>query len=80
LLSERDKASEDSLATAKKRLSDRLLPLPFVSGVGSPNGVLTIYLAHSLAPNELQNLKSILAAEAPEKTVEFVTTGDFSAR
>jgi hypothetical protein len=79
-LPERDKATDDSLVEAKKRLSDRLLPLDYVSGVGSPNGVLTIYLAHSLAPNELQMLKKILATEAPEKPVEFVTTGYFKAR
>jgi hypothetical protein len=79
-LPDRDNATDRGLLEVKKRLSDRLLPLDFVSGVGSRGAGLTIYLARALGPEEQQKVREILDREAPGKPVEFVTTGEFKAR
>jgi hypothetical protein len=79
-LSERDEPTGRSLEEAKQRVTDRLLPLDFISGVGSRQGNLTIYLARTLHPDERQKVGKILDAEAPGKPVEFVTSGEFKAR
>lgn len=74
-----DKDSNDDLAGAKKRVSDHLLPLDFISGVGTSGAGLRVYLARSLAPAEEQKVKKILDSEASGKPVEFVKTGEFKA-
>jgi hypothetical protein len=79
LLPDRDNTADHELIEVKKRLSDRLLPLDFVSGVGSRGATLTIYLARALAPDEQHKVRKILAVEAPATPVEFVTTGEFKA-
>jgi hypothetical protein len=70
-------SNRDDVAEAKKRVSDRLLPLDFISGVGSQGAGLTVYLARALAPEEQQHVGKVLAAEAPGKPVEYVTSGTF---
>jgi hypothetical protein len=74
-----DKDSKDDLAGAKKRVSDRLLPLDYISGVGTQGPGLTVYLTRALEPVEQQKVKKILDAEASGKPVEFITTGEFKA-
>jgi hypothetical protein len=74
-----DKDSKDDLAGAKKRVSDHLLPLDFISGVGTQGSGLTVYLTRALAPAEEQKVKKILDTEASGKPVEFVKTGEFKA-
>ena len=69
--------NRDDAAEVKKRVSDRLLPLDYVSGVGGQGAGLTVYLARALEPEEKQQVGKILAAEAPGKPVEFVTSGKF---
>jgi hypothetical protein len=64
----------------KRRLSDRLLLLDFVSGVGSQGATLIIYLTHAIGPEEKMAVKKIIDVEAAGKSVEFVTTGEFKAR
>jgi hypothetical protein len=74
-----DKDSKDDLAGAKKRVSDSLLPLDFISGVGIQGSGLTVYLARALAPAEERRVKKILNTEASGKPVEFIETGEFKA-
>lgn len=74
-----DKDSNDDLAGAKKRVSDHLLPLDFISGVGTSGSGLRVYLARSLAPAEEQKVNKIFDSEASGKPVEFVKTGEFKA-
>ncbi|HEV7602817.1 MAG TPA: hypothetical protein VGO49_21500 [Bradyrhizobium sp.] len=74
-----DKDSKDDLAGAKKRVSDRLLPLDFISGVGIQGSGLTVYLTRAIAPDEEQKVKKILDSEASGKPVEFIKTGKFKA-
>jgi hypothetical protein len=78
-LPERDNTPNPTPLEVQKRLSDKLLTLDFVSGIGSPGGGLTIYLTRALKPEEQQEVKKLLDAEAPGKPVEFVTTGKFKA-
>ena len=77
---EKDAAKDDNFVAAKKRVTDKALPLDFVSGVGSRNDALTIYLTRALQPHELQTLKKITADEAPGQPVEYVTAGEFKPR
>jgi hypothetical protein len=72
--------NRDDAAEVKKRVSDRLLPLDYVSGVGGQGSGLTVYLARALEPEEKQHVGKILAVEAPGKPVEFVTSGKFEKR
>jgi len=71
--------SADSSAV-KKRVTDRLMPLDYVSGVGGGDNSLKIYLVRNLEPAEHQKVRGILDTEAPGKAVEFVTTGEFKAQ
>ena len=75
---DRDRAGNQS--DIKRRLSDRLLPLDFVSGVGGESSKLKIYLARELQPAEHQKVQKILDAEAPGTNVEFVASGPFKAQ
>jgi hypothetical protein len=66
-------------AEAKKKLSPKLLRLPEVSGVGTPEGKLTVYLVLD-TPETRRKVRSVVEAEAPDASdVRFVTTGAFSA-
>jgi hypothetical protein len=78
-LPERDRAKLGDLNEAKRRLSERLLPLDFISGVGIQGASLTVYLARALDAAEEQKVKKILDVEASGNPVEFVKTGKFSA-
>jgi hypothetical protein len=77
---DQDKPADHALLEAKKRLSDRLLPLDFISGVGSQGTSLTVYCARALAPEEERKVRKIAAVEAPATPVAFVTSGEFKAQ
>jgi hypothetical protein len=68
------------LTDVKKRVSDRLMPLDYISGVGTGGSGLKVYLSRALAPDEEHHVKSICDAEAAGKTVEFVKSGEFKAQ
>jgi hypothetical protein len=79
LLPDQDGIKRVDLTDVKKRLSDQLLPLDFVSGVGSTGSGLTIYLTRALGPAEERKVKKIVDKEASGKSVDFVETGEFKA-
>ena len=70
--------SEDPVAL-KKRLSPRLLGLPGVSGVGLPNGRLTVYL-ESDDPQIRSQVQDAAAKLAPGVSLAFEVTGAFRAQ
>jgi len=61
-------------------VTERLLPLDFVSGIGPPGAGFTIYLKRQLSADEKQQVESAVSAAAPGKPVRFVVTGEFRAR
>ena len=65
---------------AKQRLSAELLPLDFVSGVGTAGSKLTVYLARALEPEEHRKVSKIIDSTAPGLPVEFVTSGTFKKK
>lgn len=72
--------SAPDLADAKKRVSEKLMPLDYVSGVGAGGAGLKVYLSRALKPDEEHHVKSVLDAEAGGKPVEIVKSGEFKAR
>ena len=77
---DKDANSQSGLADAKKRVSARLMPLDYISGVGTSGSGLTVYLARPLAPDEERHVKSVIETEAADKPVDFVKSGEFKAR
>jgi hypothetical protein len=75
----------DNLRAVKRKVADRLLGDPDVrgvSGVGTPNGRLTVYLEDD-NPELRQAIEKLLKDEAliDDRTrPAFVTTGTFHAR
>ena len=62
---------------AKQRLSAKLMPLDFISGVGTAGSKLAVYLVRPLEPEESKKVREIVDATAPGQPFEFVTTGVF---
>jgi hypothetical protein len=60
----------------KKRLSPQLLALEGVSGIGITSGKLAVYLAADLG-TLADEVRQLVASEAPEVEVELVVTGSF---
>lgn len=77
---DKEAKSVSGLAEAKKRVSQRLMPLDYVSGVGTSGSGLTVYLARPLAPDEERHVRDVLETEAADKSVDFVKSGEFKAR
>jgi hypothetical protein len=61
----------------KQRLSAKLMPLDFISGVGTAGSKLAVYLVRPLEPEESKKVREIVDATAPGQPFEFVTTGIF---
>ena len=70
--------SYTELQQIKRRLSPRLLGIKGVSGLGLPNGRLTVYLAED-SEVVRRDVAAVLAAEAPDTPVAYVATGPFRA-
>lgn len=58
----------------KRRLSDRLLRIPGVTGLGIPAGRLAVYLEQDTQAAR-ERAMALLNAEAPGTPVEFIVTG-----
>ena len=61
----------------KQRLSAKLMPLDFISGVGIAGSKLAVYIVRPLEPEESKRVREIVDATAPGQPFEFVTTGIF---
>jgi hypothetical protein len=61
------------LREIKRRLSDRLLEIPGVSGVGIPAGRFTVYLEQDTR-DVRERVIALLNAEAPGMQVDFIVT------
>ena len=72
-----DESSGRDLFEAKQRLSAKLMPLDFVSGVGTAGSKLAVYLVRPLEPEESKKIKDIVDSTAPGQPFELVTTGAF---
>lgn len=66
------------LLALKKLVSARLTDIPGVTGVGLPQGRLTVYLAQDL-PGIRQRVREIVGAEDDQEAVDFVVSGEFRA-
>ena len=64
------------LGRIKRDLSPRLLAVEGVSGVGTPHGVLTVYLSED-SPFVRERVNSILEHTAPDTPISYVQTGSF---
>ena len=67
---------EADIRKLKQRLSDRLLGIQGVSGIGIPGGRLTVYLAED-SEAVRQGVADLFQAEAPGTPVSYVVTGAF---
>ena len=69
------------LRALKRRLSDRLLSEPGVSGVGVQSGRVTVYMADESAPTvaKIKHIVRSLIGDAASQ-VSFLVTGAFRAR
>jgi hypothetical protein len=71
------KMTQLSLLEIKRRLSPKLMPFEFVSGIGVAGGKLAVYLLREAPEKELKQISDLVNREAPGTKVEFVTTGEF---
>lgn len=67
------------LREIKKRLSPRILEIPGVSGVGIPQGKLTVYLKEE-SEQARRKVAELVGAESPGIVYSFLVTGAFSAQ
>jgi len=74
-LPKQDESGGQDLLEAKQRLSAKLMPLDFISGVGTAGSKLAVYLVRPLEPEESKKVSEIVDATAPGQPFEFVTTG-----
>jgi hypothetical protein len=58
----------------KRRVSDQLLQIPGVTGLGIPAGRLTVYLERDTRVAR-ERAMALLNAEAPGTPVDFIVTG-----
>ena len=68
-----------STAEVKRRIGDRLLAVPGVSGVGVPGGRLTVYLEADVAEVR-RACEEIVRSDGSGTAVDFVVTGRFERR
>jgi hypothetical protein len=68
-------ATGDTLLGVKQKLSP-LLRIPGVSGVGTPGGKLTVYLAEDAEPVRRQ-VAALVDREVPGTPINYVVTGTF---
>jgi hypothetical protein len=61
----------------KRKVSPQILQLPGVSGIGVPNGRLTIYL-ESDSKDVRERVREVLRTVSPEADVVFLVTGKFA--
>jgi hypothetical protein len=66
------------LSSLKRKVSGRLLALPWVSGVGVAQEKLAVYLARAASSGELNQVQRIVDSEATGAQVEFVQSGTFN--
>jgi hypothetical protein len=61
----------------KRKISPQILQLPGVSGIGVPNGRLTVYL-ESDSEDIRERVREVLKTVSPEADVVFLVTGKFA--
>ncbi len=61
----------------KQKISSQILQLPGVSGIGIPEGRLTIYLEVD-SDDIRERVREVLKTVSPETDVIFMVTGKFS--
>jgi hypothetical protein len=61
----------------KRKISPQILRLPGVSGIGVPNGRLTVYL-ESDSEDIRERVREVLKTVSPEADVVFLVTGKFA--
>ncbi len=70
---------EPDLKALKSRVAPRLLAIDGVTGVGTPGGVLTVYLEKDGAAIR-REVSAVLEAEGAAPNVSYVVTGAFKAQ
>jgi hypothetical protein len=63
----------------KKSVSARILSIQGVTGVGIPQGKLTVYLQQDL-PGVRQKVLNIVAPDLSAEEVQFIESGEFHAQ
>jgi hypothetical protein len=71
-------APEPDVKAIKNRVASRLLAIDGVTGLGTPSGVLTVYLERD-SDAVRREVSALVAAEGVPR-VEFVVTGAFKAQ
>jgi len=61
----------------KRKVSSQILQLPGVSGIGIPNGQLTVYLEVD-SDDVRERVREVLKTVSPEADVVFMVIGKFS--
>jgi hypothetical protein len=79
-LPKQDESGGHDLLETKQRLSAKLMPLDFISGVGIAGSKLVVYVVRPLEPEESKEVREIVDANAPGRPFEFVTTGVFKKK
>lgn len=64
----------------KRRVADKLMPLDYVSGVGSSGSRLRVMLTRPLSAQENDHIRSVLAQEAKGHDFALEQTGTFGKR
>ncbi len=67
------------LSEIKKLVSDRLLEVPEVSGIGIRAGALMVYLERD-SESVRQKVEAVLQDAAPDTPFAYVVTGPFTPR
>ncbi len=72
-----DSVQPIDLVGLKRKVSARLLALPWVSGVGVAKNKLAVYLAREVSKEELNRAQRIVDPEVTGARVDFVLSGRF---
>jgi hypothetical protein len=65
------------LASVKKQVEGKLMPLDYVSGVGISGDKLAVYVSRALTKAETAHVTKTIKAEAPNAPFAVHTTGEF---
>jgi hypothetical protein len=65
------------LASVKKQLEGKLMPLNYVTGVGISGDKLAVYVSRPLSKDETAHVTKTILAEAPNTPFAVHTTGEF---
>ena len=65
------------LASKKKQVEGKLMPLDYVSGVGVSGDKLAVYVSRQLSDDEKAHVAKTIQVEAPNTPFAVHTTGDF---